>query len=612
MPPHPADISVWRRLPRAFAVAWRPLLLYELLVSLLAATLLGPLLAAAIAWLVGLGGDTALGNWEVARFLATPAGLLAILLASTATLGLLFVEYSGLILLAHAALHGASPSIRQVAAAVVRSAPALFVVAALQTALALLIAMPFALLAFITYRVLLGQADINYYIDQRPPQFWIAAVIGLTLAVGLSLALLWLFARWTFTVPLIVVERQNWSDALRTSVLRMRGRTIPLLLVFAAWLVLRSAALLAAIYGLDRANHLLFAQLEEPLWLVVWSTLALLLFDAIVLQIIAALFAVAFGLLLAGEYVRRQPAGQDPATHPIVVESRPAHRPWKSAAAILALLAIGPLVNLAYALVLAERLFDDRVTLVTAHRAGPSDEPENSIAALRLALAAGADFAEIDVQLTADRHVVLLHDRDLRRVTGDPRNLAGVSLADLAPLRLRAGNRPTDSQIPTLAELIDASGDRLRLNIELKDFGHSQDLPAAVVEVLRERGFTGRAIVSSFEMSLLDETRRLQPDLPSGLIVSAIKGDITRLDVDFLSLNRRLVDAQLVRRAHQRGRQVHVWTVNDRETTLRMLDLGCDNLITSHPALVRQVVDEYAALGDAARVLLRLRRWMRE
>ncbi len=68
----------------------------------------------------------------------------------------------------------------------------------------------------------------------------------------------------------------------------------------------------------------------------------------------------------------------------------------------------------------------------------------------------------------------------------------------------------------------------------------------------------------------------------------------------------------LVRRAHRQGKEVHAWTVNTRESALRLLDLGADNLITSDPALAREVVDWYAGLGDTERMLLRLRRWLRD
>jgi glycerophosphoryl diester phosphodiesterase len=133
-----------------------------------------------------------------------------------------------------------------------------------------------------------------------------------------------------------------------------------------------------------------------------------------------------------------------------------------------------------------------------------------------------------------------------------------------------------------------------------------------VLNVLREHEFTTRAVVSGFQLPPLREIKDAEPTLPIGMILSAVQGDVTRLPVNFLSLNQRLVRADLVRRAHERGMEVHAWTVNDPEVALRLLDLGCDNLITSDPKLIREVVDWYAGLGDIERMLLRVRRLMRE
>ena len=187
-----------------------------------------------------------------------------------------------------------------------------------------------------------------------------------------------------------------------------------------------------------------------------------------------------------------------------------------------------------------------------------------------------------------------------------------MTLEDLDGLRLRDSSGATDEHIPTLAEFITACDDRIRINVELKDFGSSPHLALAVVDVLRHHGFTERAVVSCFQLPPLVTIKQSEPKLPVGIIVSAVQGDLTRMPVDFFSLNQRLVRGDLVRRAHHHDIEVHAWTVNDRESALRLLDLGCDNLITSDPMLMREVVDWYASLADTQRLLMRLRRWMRD
>ena len=160
--------------------------------------------------------------------------------------------------------------------------------------------------------------------------------------------------------------------------------------------------------------------------------------------------------------------------------------------------------------------------------------------------------------------------------------------------------------------MVDACAGHIRLNVELKDYSGGAMLVPAVLEILHSHDFTGRTIISCLQLAPLEQSHRLDAELPVGMILSTSQGDMTRLPVEFLSLHQRLVNTSLVRRAHRRGMEVHAWGVSDQETAVRMLDLGCDNLITDEPALMRAVVDEYNELSDVERMLLRMRRWLRE
>lgn len=588
--------------------AWKPLLIYELLISLLSATILGPLVVAASYQLIGLAGDDGvLGNYDLAYFLLSPIGLLVLIAAASVTLGLLFLEYAGLILLADAAFRGVRLRARDVAARILGAAPRLYVLAILQSALVLLAALPFVAAAGSVYWLLLSGTDINFYLANRPPRFQAAVAIGIVLIIGLAVVAAWLFVRWAFALPAALLDGRPAVAALRASRTLARGRAGRLLGAIIVWLVVRNAMILGAIPLLDRLNEVVLARFDGRLTTMLGSAVAMLFLDAAVLQTLSAVFAIALAVYLTLEYRRVEPVRDETLEEPALPGvDRRARR------AVLGLVLVGPAASLTSAVVLAREFVDERPTLVTAHRAGPKSAPENSLAALRLSIEAGADFAEIDVQQTRDGEVVLLHDRDLRRVAGVARDVADLSLAEVRQARLLLDGVATDEPIPTLAEVIAACGDRIRLNVELKDYGRGPDLARASVDVLREHDFAERSIFCSLKLPPLAQAKRADPAIPVGFVLSASRGDLTRLPVNFLSLQHRTINAGVLRRLHRRGFEVHAWTVSDRPTALRLLDLGVDNLITDDPALMRQIVDSYAALDTHERILLRLRRWMRE
>jgi glycerophosphoryl diester phosphodiesterase len=606
----------WRQALPAVFRAWKPLLAYELLMSLLTTTVLAPLFLSCAYELIGISDDAVWANWDLARFLGSLQGILALVLGSSVMLGLLLLRYAGLILLADAALRGGVFSIGQIVIKTLVAAPRMLGLAALATMLAVLTALPLLGLAALSYRLLLSGADINYYLTERPPRFWIAVCCVAVLVITAAAAAIGIFARWAFAVPACVLEQMRWRSALQSSSRLMRGRTVRVLLVLGCWQLVQALALGAALAGLDQLNDRFLTGAETGLWTLLWSTATLLLIDAVVLQLLIAVFEIGTAVFIARDYeqaCRSVPGRESRIPEEPLLLTPPTRLARFGWAAVCALAVFGPTSTMIHGLRLSHEFVEHRPAQVTAHRAGPKSAPENSLAALRLALDAKADFVEIDVQQTADGEVVLLHDRDLRRVTGDPRELHQVNLAELRDLRLRiTGGAATDERIPTLADFLAGCNKTIRLNVELKETSRNQQLAGAVVDLLREHQLANRAVVTCFDLPPLVEVRKLEPTLPVGMILTAVKGDLTRLPVNILSLNQRLISADVVRRAHERGLEVYAWTVNDRGSALRLLDLGCDNLITSDPVLMREVVDWYSSLGDTERMLLRLRRWLRE
>ena len=243
---------------------------------------------------------------------------------------------------------------------------------------------------------------------------------------------------------------------------------------------------------------------------------------------------------------------------------------------------------------------------VTAHRGSSLAAPENTLSAVRKAIESKADYAEVDVQRTADGVVVLLHDSDLKRVAGVARGVEELPYEDVRKLDVGSWFGPefAGEHVPTLAEVIDLARGRIKLNIEMKVFGPDRELARDVARLVREKEFENDCIVTSFNYDALQEAKQIDPDLRTGLIVAFALGDLNRLEIDLLSVRADHLSDDLLRAAHRRGREVHVWTVNDPRQMARLIKRGVDNILTSDPDQAIRVRDEWAGVTGSERLLL--------
>jgi glycerophosphoryl diester phosphodiesterase len=225
---------------------------------------------------------------------------------------------------------------------------------------------------------------------------------------------------------------------------------------------------------------------------------------------------------------------------------------------------------------------------------------------MRKAIDSGADYAEMDVQRTADGVVVLLHDRDLKRVAGVSRRLADLSYDEVRKLDVGSWFGPAfaGERVPTLAEVINLCRGKIRLNIELKFFGPDRRLAQTVADIVREQDFEANCLITSLNYDALRAVKRHNPRLRTGLIVAQALGDVSRLKVDALSVRADFLSDELLRAARRHGKEVHVWTVNDARQMARMMKRGVDNLITSDPDLAIGVRAEWASLTETERLVL--------
>ncbi|HLF73678.1 MAG TPA: glycerophosphodiester phosphodiesterase family protein [Anaerolineales bacterium] len=232
---------------------------------------------------------------------------------------------------------------------------------------------------------------------------------------------------------------------------------------------------------------------------------------------------------------------------------------------------------------------------IFAHRGASAHAPENTLAAFELALAQGADGIELDVKLSADGQVIVIHDATVDRTTDGHGRVKDMPLKELRALDAGssfAGNYRGE-KVPTLEEVFETLGKRTFINVELTNYNTPRDhLVESVCMLVRRFGLQGRVLFSSFFASNLSMARVLLPEVPRGLL--ALNGLLGAWARSFgfafgkyqaLHPNLKDVTPQQVQRVHRLQRRVYVWTVNTAEDMRGLFDWGVDGIFTDDPQL---------------------------
>ncbi len=237
---------------------------------------------------------------------------------------------------------------------------------------------------------------------------------------------------------------------------------------------------------------------------------------------------------------------------------------------------------------------------IIAHRGSSSYAPENTLASFLLAIEHHADAVELDAKLSADGHVMVIHDPTVDRTTTGKGTVRQMTLAALK--ELDAGSHfdiaYRGEKIPTLDEVFEAVGRKLPINVELTNYTSLlDDLPERVAALVKRHNLAGHVFFSSFSPLALIRARRQLPLVPGGLLaVEGPSGGWMRgfpgrlIGCQALHPEKGDVTANLVESAHQHKQRVHVYTVNSEADMRRLFDLGVDGIFTDDPLLARKVL----------------------
>lgn len=231
--------------------------------------------------------------------------------------------------------------------------------------------------------------------------------------------------------------------------------------------------------------------------------------------------------------------------------------------------------------------------LTIGHRGAAGVAPENTLPAFQKAVQVGLDMAELDVQLTKDQQLVVIHDQDLSRVAGCSAKVKDLTLRELKELEVGSwwDEEYVGEQVPTLAEVIEVVKGELKLNIELKPGLEDPSLVIEqVVDLLQEKNFIDQVIVSSFNHQLVKQVKELNPNLTTAVLMAACSINpvavIDWANADGLHLEQAVVNKKVVTEVKAAGYFINAWTVNKLEIIEQFRQLGVTGIITDYPDLM--------------------------
>lgn len=592
------EMGLWRHLGRS----WKSLFGIQALCIMLGALILGPAFTMILEGTLARSSKTVLSDTDIIGYIASPGGLLAAFGIGTLWLTLQLLGYAAQLVAGHQSYHGQSVSMIQ---SITHVAFRLLSLLGLSLRFLLqitLIALPFLTIVGVVVWVQLGQKDINYYLTNQPPEFILAVVL-----TGISLAIMGFFiirhaTGWIHALPLVLFAGRTAGAARAESLTASDGQK-------------RKVAFALALWGFGTPLLVLPLNLLWPP-VILWTAetfqhrLGLLALTLAVLFGISAGVAFLIGFLtqsLLALYNLKlfRATGLDPE-QPLEEAGKVARSiPWRL---VISVTCIGLIISGVLCHQRLDRLATKDNAVVIAHRGASAKAPENTMAAIELAVESKAQWVEIDVQATSSGEVLVFHDKDFMRMSKSPTRLRDVTPDELTELDIGSWFDPKfrDQRTPTLRQVLDYCRNRSGVIIELKYYGQEEKLEERVVQIVEESEMVDQVKLMSLKLEGVEKVRALRPSWPVGLLSTISVGDLTRLDVNFLGLNANSISDKLVDRAHKADMEVYAWTVNDPANMSAMLSRGVDGLITDRPATCRKVIAERSTLNPGERLLIDL------
>lgn len=243
--------------------------------------------------------------------------------------------------------------------------------------------------------------------------------------------------------------------------------------------------------------------------------------------------------------------------------------------------------------------YADKDILVFAHRGASAYAPMNTIPAFELVAEHGADGIELDVHLTKDGELIIVHDFSIDHTTDSEGIVTEKTLAELKALDAGSwfDEKFTGVRLPTLDEVFEAVGHKLYINVEIKTLSQDADgTEEAVVACIKRHNMSERVIVSSFNPHVLQRFRLIAPDIPVGYLLRPIPlvkepyKILPPTEYEALHLSYEMMDDEQIAFAKEHNLLINCWTVNETEIARNLKSAGVRGVVTDYPDLMLEAL----------------------
>ena len=385
--------------------------------------------------------------------------------------------------------------------------------------------------------------------------------------------------RLIFTIPLTVINAHPFSANMKKSIEMTKKGKIKLLFM---WFRLEAVLVIAGSILLW-INTLIFELLDSSGREIIYNNI----FYTIT-RIILFFFIIVSKLILISSIVKIISDSGEKLFFDTVPRVDNEIKKRKKLAATTSVIMIIIFGHMGYQMFSTEI---NKNVLIIAHRGYSEMGVENSLEALEGAKKAGADYVELDIQLTKDNKFVVMHDFNLKRLAGVNKKVKDLTFDEIEKLTIKQGE--FESHIPSFEEFVNrAKKLNIKLLVELKPNGGEPDNYAELfINEMKRLGVEKTYKTMSGNLDIMEEIEAGDPEIETGHIIALQFGNFSDEKVDFFVLEDFSFNDILSEDAKKKGKDIFVWTIDDSETIVKYIHKDVAGIITDYPDMVKEEIE---------------------